>query len=222
MSGQTLAFRDESPLSSSSSEVVGEVNQASPASCPSTPSASGKEVSPTVLLKKVGGSGPEERADDPPEGFVAIYEPAIQQGLRLPMHPFFHEVLKDWNLAPFQITPNGWGQMVALYILWVFVEVGGNLTPREFESIYRPCQSSGWYNVSPRPSQKWGTATDSPNKVHNWKERFFFVGRDWEFIPDDPLPHVSISRRFGLWEAANPEEEPKGAKVEVGQSTSSQ
>ncbi|KAL2512771.1 hypothetical protein Adt_18371 [Abeliophyllum distichum] len=33
--------------------------------------------------------GPEERADDPPEGFVTIYEPAMQQGLRLPMHPFF-------------------------------------------------------------------------------------------------------------------------------------
>ncbi|KAL2513218.1 Uncharacterized protein Adt_18818 [Abeliophyllum distichum] len=59
--------------------------------------------------------GPEERADDPPEGFVAIYKPTMQQGLRLPMHQFFHEVIKDWNLAPFQITPNGWGQMVASY-----------------------------------------------------------------------------------------------------------
>ncbi|KAL2475161.1 hypothetical protein Adt_35897 [Abeliophyllum distichum] len=54
------------------------------------------------------------------------------------MYPFFCEVLKDWNLAPCQITPNGWGQMVALYTLWVFVEVEGNLTPREFESIYWP------------------------------------------------------------------------------------
>ncbi|KAL2532189.1 Uncharacterized protein Adt_05540 [Abeliophyllum distichum] len=87
--------------------------------------------------------GPEERADNPPEGFVAIYESAMQQGLRLPMHPFFREVLKDWNLAPCQITPNGWGQMVTSYILWVFAEAGENLTPREFESIYRHCRSSG-------------------------------------------------------------------------------
>ncbi|KAL2498783.1 Uncharacterized protein Adt_24333 [Abeliophyllum distichum] len=50
--------------------------------------------------------GPEERADDPPEGFISIYELAIQQGLRLLMHPFFREVLKDWNLAPCQITLN--------------------------------------------------------------------------------------------------------------------
>ncbi|KAL2542123.1 hypothetical protein Adt_03101 [Abeliophyllum distichum] len=88
------------------------------------------------------------------------------------MHPFFREVLKDWNLAPCQITPNGWGQMVASYLLWVVAEAGGNLTPRKFESIYRPCQSSSWYNVSPRSGQKWRTSTDNPNKVHNWKERF--------------------------------------------------
>ncbi|KAL2481086.1 hypothetical protein Adt_34052 [Abeliophyllum distichum] len=46
------SIQGESPLSSSSSEVVEKVNQASPASCPSTPSASGREVSPTVPLKK--------------------------------------------------------------------------------------------------------------------------------------------------------------------------
>ncbi|KAL2543162.1 Uncharacterized protein Adt_04140 [Abeliophyllum distichum] len=98
------------------------------------------DIPSSVLL---WAPGPEERADDLPERFVAIYEPAMQQGLRLPMHPFFREVLKDWNLAPFQITLNGRGQMVASYLLWVVAEAGRNLTPREFESIYRPCRSSG-------------------------------------------------------------------------------
>ncbi|KAL2542641.1 Uncharacterized protein Adt_03619 [Abeliophyllum distichum] len=121
------------------------------------------DILTSVTLRALG---PEERADDSPEGFIAIYEPAMQQGLRLPMHPFFREVLKDWNLAPCQITPNEWDRL-ALYLLWVVAEVGGNLTPREFESIYRPCRSAGWYNVFPRPGQKWRTATDSPNKVHN-------------------------------------------------------
>ncbi|KAL2497627.1 hypothetical protein Adt_23177 [Abeliophyllum distichum] len=36
---------------------------------------------------------PEERVDDPPEGFIAIYKSAMQQGLRLPVHHFFREVL---------------------------------------------------------------------------------------------------------------------------------
>ncbi|KAL2525993.1 hypothetical protein Adt_11047 [Abeliophyllum distichum] len=42
--------------------------------------------------------GPGEHADDPLEGFVAI-EPAMQQGLRLSMHQFFYEILRDYNLA---------------------------------------------------------------------------------------------------------------------------
>ncbi|KAL2513021.1 hypothetical protein Adt_18621 [Abeliophyllum distichum] len=94
--------------------------------------------------------------------------------------------------------------MVASYLLWVVAEVGENLTPMEFESIYQPCRSTGSYNVSPRPGQKWGMTTDSPNKVHNWNKRFFFVDGDWEFMPDDPLPHVSIPRRFGELDYGKP------------------
>ncbi|KAL2466848.1 hypothetical protein Adt_42699 [Abeliophyllum distichum] len=48
------SIQGESPLSSSSSEAVGEVNQVPPASCPSTSFASGMEVYSTVPLKKVG------------------------------------------------------------------------------------------------------------------------------------------------------------------------
>ncbi|KAL2465503.1 hypothetical protein Adt_41354 [Abeliophyllum distichum] len=51
--------------------------------------------------------GLEERADDSLEGFIAIYEPTMQQGLCLPVHHFFHEVLRNWNLAQCPITLNG-------------------------------------------------------------------------------------------------------------------
>ncbi|KAL2506090.1 hypothetical protein Adt_21711 [Abeliophyllum distichum] len=54
----------------------------------------------------LGALGLKEHADNPSEGFVAIYEPVMQQGLHLPMHHFFCEVLRDWNLAPYQIIPN--------------------------------------------------------------------------------------------------------------------
>ncbi|KAL2471502.1 hypothetical protein Adt_39638 [Abeliophyllum distichum] len=49
------SIQGESPLSSSTSEAMEGVNQAPSASCPSTSSASGREVSPTVPLKNVGG-----------------------------------------------------------------------------------------------------------------------------------------------------------------------
>ncbi|KAL2526422.1 Uncharacterized protein Adt_11476 [Abeliophyllum distichum] len=63
------------------------------------------DILASVILRALG---PEERANDPLEGFIAIYEPTMQQGLRLSMHHFLREVLRDWNLAPCQITPNGW------------------------------------------------------------------------------------------------------------------
>ncbi|KAL2525641.1 hypothetical protein Adt_10695 [Abeliophyllum distichum] len=133
------------------------------------------DIPASVTLRALGL---EERADNPPEGFVSIYEPVI--------------------------TPNGWGQMVASYLLRVVAKAGGNLTPREFEFINWPCRSAGWYNVSPRPGQKWRTATDSPNKVHNWNERFFFVGGDWEFMLEDLLLYVSIPRRFRELDCGKP------------------
>ncbi|KAL2505545.1 Uncharacterized protein Adt_21166 [Abeliophyllum distichum] len=68
-------------------------------------------------------SGPEEWTDDPPEGFVAIYKLVMQQGLRLLLHLFFHEVLRDFNLVQCQIAPNGWSQMVATFLLLKVAEV---------------------------------------------------------------------------------------------------
>ncbi|KAL2526608.1 Plus3 domain-containing protein [Abeliophyllum distichum] len=146
---------------------------------------------------KLRALGPEERANDHPEGSVSIYEPTMQQGLRLPMHPFFYKFLRDWNLVPCQIIMNGWRQMITAFLLWRVFEVGRYIYPEEFESIYRLCQSVSWYNISLCPGQKWRTAMDSPNKVHNWKDRFFFAGGGWKFLPEDPRPDVSIPRQFG-------------------------
>ncbi|KAL2466129.1 Uncharacterized protein Adt_41980 [Abeliophyllum distichum] len=54
--------------------------------------------------------------------------------------------------------------MIAAFLLWRVIEVGGDISSKEFESIYRPCRSANWYNKSPCPDQKWKTTTDSPNK----------------------------------------------------------
>ncbi|KAL2513080.1 hypothetical protein Adt_18680 [Abeliophyllum distichum] len=48
-----------------------------------------------------------ERVDDPSEGYIAIYESTMQHGLHLLFHNFFHEVLRDFNLASYQIMHNG-------------------------------------------------------------------------------------------------------------------
>ncbi|KAL2461487.1 hypothetical protein Adt_44907 [Abeliophyllum distichum] len=48
-----------------------------------------------------------ERVDNPPEGYIAIYEPVMQQDFHLRLHLFFCDLQRDFNLTPYQITPNG-------------------------------------------------------------------------------------------------------------------
>ncbi|KAL2541930.1 Uncharacterized protein Adt_02908 [Abeliophyllum distichum] len=177
-----------SSSSLSSSPSVGgqeDIDQGAPSS------TSGRGENPAVLPKTKAGL--DERANDPPEDFVSIYESTMLQGLCLPLHPFFHEVLREWNLAPCQRMVRGiWSRPFCCGGLWRLAEI---YPPSS--SSNRTGRSAGWYNVSPRPGQKWGTETDSPNKVHNWKDRFFFAGGGWEFLPEDPRLEVTIHRQFG-------------------------
>ncbi|KAL2470714.1 hypothetical protein Adt_38850 [Abeliophyllum distichum] len=182
------SIHGESPLSSSSSEVVGKVNQASPASCLSTPSASWREVSPTVPLKKVGG---RKRTN------VGVSEMRRSLDKRnAPAARALNEELRrsatEASIARSRITAEELEDLRLSYDIpsSVLLRASGSEErtddpPEEFVAIYEPAMQ-----------QEVGTATDSPNKVHNWKERFFFVDGDWEFIPVDPLLHVSIPRRF--------------------------
>lgn len=41
----------------------------------------------------------------PPPGFATIYTSAVESGLGFPIHPFVSEVLRSYNIAPFQLSP---------------------------------------------------------------------------------------------------------------------
>ena len=72
-----------------------------------------------------------ERLHTPSEGYVTLSELYLKFGVRFLLHPFFVEVLKYFGLTIFQITPNGWAQMIGLFHL--FTERGiGPPTATEF------------------------------------------------------------------------------------------
>ncbi|KAL2497684.1 Uncharacterized protein Adt_23234 [Abeliophyllum distichum] len=56
--------------------------------------------------------GPNERACFPRRGCTALHLNAFVNGMRLPLHPMFRRILKVYDLAPTQVSPNGWSQMV--------------------------------------------------------------------------------------------------------------
>lgn len=58
-----------------------------------------------------------ERACFSRPGCVAVSEYLFKAGIRLPLHPFFRVVLRNFILKSTQVLPNGWSQLVGSYFL---------------------------------------------------------------------------------------------------------
>ena len=52
-----------------------------------------------------------------PKGSFAIYEFTMQLGLHFPLPKFASLFLKENNLAPFQLHPKGWANLMAFHVL---------------------------------------------------------------------------------------------------------
>ncbi|KAL2542871.1 Plus3 domain-containing protein [Abeliophyllum distichum] len=97
--------------------------------------------------------GPDDWADDPPLGCVALNQAVLAAGLRLSFPKIVRKFLREWGIAPTQLCPNGWRIMIGLLILW---DQLGFPRPsvREFNSLYsfksNGKRSGWWYAQSKR------------------------------------------------------------------------
>ncbi|KAL2541232.1 Uncharacterized protein Adt_02210 [Abeliophyllum distichum] len=62
--------------------------------------------------------GPNDQADDPPLGCVALNQAVLAAGLRLPFPRIVRKFLREWGIAPTQLCPNGWRILLGFLILW--------------------------------------------------------------------------------------------------------
>ena len=85
---------------------------------------------------------PEEtgRPHNPLAGHVTVSEAFLKFGVRFPLHPYFVEILKYFNLTVFQLSPKGWAHMIGLFVLFFERKIGPP-TPKEFLWFYTltPC-----------------------------------------------------------------------------------
>ncbi|KAL2474710.1 Uncharacterized protein Adt_35446 [Abeliophyllum distichum] len=137
--------------------------------------------------------GPNERACFPRRGCTALHLNAFVSGMRLPLHPMLRRILKAYNLAPTQVFPNGWSQMVGGMYLWFRHSFGMEMPLHVFQTIYQPRKLSRkkdreeevwWYYFCPWGSHK-PLVTGCPSSIKQWKESWFWVS--------DPLPHCELS-----------------------------
>ena len=60
-----------------------------------------------------------ERPHHPPDGCVALSETYLKFKVRFLVHPFFVDVLMYFELTVFQVSPNGWADMIKFFGLFV-------------------------------------------------------------------------------------------------------
>ncbi|KAL2498059.1 Uncharacterized protein Adt_23609 [Abeliophyllum distichum] len=138
--------------------------------------------------------GPNERACFPRLGCTALHLNAFVSGMRLPLHPMFRRILRAYDLAPTQVAPNGWNQMVGSMYLWFRHSFGMEMPLHVFQSVYQPRklprkkgkeEEVGWYYFCPWGSHK-PLVTGCPSSIKQWKESWFWV--------KGPLPRCELSR----------------------------
>ena len=112
---------------------------------------------------------------------VCFFEVAFENGLRFSLHPFIKRVLQHFNVCPSQLSPNFWGVLVGLLVVFRDKGLGvPNITLLlDFFSVKEVVE--GFLYISKRSSSKL-IISDLPSSHKFWKERYFFVsGRHWEY-----------------------------------------
>ncbi|KAL2457327.1 Uncharacterized protein Adt_46396 [Abeliophyllum distichum] len=142
--------------------------------------------------------GPNDRADDPPLGCVALNQAVLAAGLHLPFPRIVRKFLREWGIAPTQLCPNGWRILLGFLILW---DQFGFPRPSvgEFNSLYSfksDGRRSGWWYASVKPRTGGSVVTQTPDSIKNWKQFWFFVRGPWQFSVNDTGPHVNIPVRY--------------------------
>ena len=112
---------------------------------------------------------------------VCFFEAAFDNGLSFPLHPFIKNVLQYFNVCTSQLSPNFWGVLVGLLVIFRDKGLGvpSIAMMLDFFSVKEVVE--GFLYIS-----KWSSASmiisDLLSSHKHWKECYFFIGgRNWEY-----------------------------------------
>ena len=103
----------------------------------------------------------------------------VKLGIGPPLHPYFRSIIEWFNIAPIQLSPNGWKLAIALYMLY---QDHNNRAPtmEDLSYFFRLGASSlGYYYLvvwKTHNSTGWSEGKTSNEK--KWKEPFFYTRPD--------------------------------------------
>ncbi|KAL2498921.1 Plus3 domain-containing protein [Abeliophyllum distichum] len=143
---------------------------------------------------------PKERACFPRRGCTTLNLNAFLSGMRLPLHPMLRRILRAYDLAPTQVAPNGWSQMVGGHVPMVLTllrhgdassRVSNHISAEEVVEEEGQGEEVGWYYFCPWGSHK-PLVTGCPSSIKQWKESWFWVSGNWQRVFDDPEPDLDV------------------------------
>ena len=116
---------------------------------------------------------------------VCFFEVAFENGLCFPLHPFIKRVLQHFNVYPSQLSPNFWGILVGLLVVFSDKGLGVPSIALLLDLFNMKETAEGFLYLSKRSSAPL-IISDLPSSHKYWKECYFFVsGRRWEYDPTD-------------------------------------
>ena len=123
---------------------------------------------------------------------VCFFEVAFENGLRFPLHPFIKRVLQHFNVCPSQLSPNFWGILIGLLVVFRDKGLGVPIIALFLDLFSMKEVAEGFLYLSKRSSAPL-IISDLPSSHKIWKERYFFVsGRSWKYDPTDPEDTLGI------------------------------
>ena len=127
---------------------------------------------------------------------VCFFEVEFENGLHFPLHPFIKRVLQHFNVFPSQLSPNFWGILVGLLVVFRdrCLGVPSIALLLDFFSVKEVVE--GFLYISKRSNAKL-IIYDLPLSQKYWKEHCFFVsGHHWEY---DPLDREDTLGILAVW-----------------------
>ena len=116
---------------------------------------------------------------------VCFFEVAFENDLRFPLHPFIKRVLQHVNVYPSQLSPNFWGILVGLLVVFRDKGLGVPSIALLLDLFSVKEVAKGFLYLS-KHSNAPLIILDLPSSHKYWKERYFFVsGHRWEYDPTD-------------------------------------
>ena len=112
---------------------------------------------------------------------VCFFEVTFENGLRFPLHPFIKRVLQHFNVFPSQLSPNFWGILIGLLVIFRDKGLGVPSIALFLDLFSVKEAAEGFLYLSKRFSASL-IISNLPSSYKFWKERYFFVGgRSWEY-----------------------------------------